>query len=179
VSSIAKNSQIKVKIENAATLIHALNGESERGFVLLAAAYIETITDKILSGMKTAKYTFGQKIDIISSLLLDDKDLSDILKTIKRIRNDAAHKYAPFSISGTGANFTTNIVAKCKKLHVYKDFSTVQIPFKGKTMSLGELKKSQGDKFEFMMCTIVVVSYLEALYDRRAKIETLLKPKFN
>jgi len=85
----------------------------------------------------------------------------------------------PFSLSATGASFTSNIVAKCKKFQVYKEFSAVQMPFKGKVVSLGELKKSQGDKFEFMMCTIVVVSYLEALYDRRSKIEVLIKPKFS
>jgi len=61
VSSITSNFQTKVKIENAETLIQALNVESDRGFVLLASAYIETITDKILSGMKTKRYTFGQK----------------------------------------------------------------------------------------------------------------------
>jgi len=100
-------------IENDREIVRAIEGHDDRAAAILAGAYLEdrllaTIKTRLVSDAKALKkffagigplVTFSAKIDLSYLLGIFDPKTTEILHTVRSIRNEFAHNLSPISFS--------------------------------------------------------------------------------
>lgn len=156
-------------------LVGQVFNESDRGFVIVCCAYLEKTINEIWAPAKLSM-PFAQKIDLLSAMFMEKK-YTDIIKSINSIRNKAAHKYEPFVLKEVGSRLSSDVLTPASKFEIYKTVQTLQIDLTKATVtgfdsknikSLGDLKlhlkqSKYQDRFAFLLVTISLVVYLEAI----------------
>ena len=166
-------------------LFEALSTESDRGVVMVSAAFLDealeallrtrfsvvskkpkSIIDSLFNGFGPLS-TYSAKIKTAYSIDLIEKWIFQDLETLRKIRNEFAHTIKPALFDSTevikltekfiGADHAVNSIEKQKKKITNKK--------KGKTLS-----KNDKDSSKERLRTIMTVSYIGALLYARTEI---------
>jgi len=177
--------------EKMELLIDGLQHESDRGFVILATAFIEEQIDLILGKKLADRFLFSNKVEIISELFLDE-NISQIIKSLNKIRNKAAHNYNNFILDYSDPTFKTNIIKKTQSLALYKQVSLFEVVLNVKLKTgnrkekisvseFGERLKgtSAVARFDLMIASVVIATYLKTISEHPIMKIKSLKLKFN
>jgi len=175
--------------KDLSVLVSQTFSESDRGFVIAAGAYLEKTIDSLWSP-RVLKFTFSQKIDLVSAMFMEKKH-TDVLKAINRVRNTAAHDFNFFALKKVGPHLRSDILSPGAKFQIYKnvlDFDVNLSKAKVKGFNRSEVKKLKdlkpilkatkyAERFDFLIITIALVVYINAV--KSHPLHSLKKFKFD
>ncbi|RQU70700.1 hypothetical protein DF049_30930 [Burkholderia cenocepacia] len=157
--------------------IYSLLHESERAAVILAAAYIDSLLERLLKTVlhpcaggsdslfdgDRALGTFSAKILISHRLGIIDSDFERAIQTLRRIRNEFAHHVTDASLSTGGHRDRLRELLRWAKRHhafekVYKQ-------------SRSQWDHLTDEHLQFVVCIMTMAALLQRGYDELSRVD--------
>ena len=170
--------QLPREVDSVYKLLPLLFSESERGIVIACSAYLEEqIKSDIIKNGK--RMSFDSLLKVLGEFLIQ-KELYDTLDIVREIRNDAAHKYSPFTLKKYGQKYSNNLVSKTKKLEYFQTLAQIPVTLpNGKKGTLGNINslfigsKVSSDAVDFVVVTATLSKYLNDALNWRTAVASL------